>query len=694
MPEKKKPRGKTKSRKERLGQTKEQLVAELETVEASLIKAEAAGARRQQAEDALYEFEERYRNLIGGSIQGIFVHREWKLLFANQAFASILGYKSVKELMALDSIASVFAPYEIDRLTVFRDARKKGGRPPSQYEFDAVCKDGTIITVLNIARMVKWEGGNAIQNAVVDITDRKQAEQRVLDEKKRAENYLAIAGTMIVALSAQGAVTLVNRKGCEILGYDLIELLGKNWMETVIPEDVRDERTEDFNKMISGETGLVRQHESEVMTKTGDRRLIDWHVTLVKDADGEITGTLSSGEDITDHEKAAREREHLQSQLRQAEKLKTIGTLAGGIAHDFNNILTPIIGYSHMALSEVEKGSQAHTDIERVVKGANRAKELVSQILTFSRRGEFEMAPVEFHEVVEDALKLIEASSPANIEIHPKINTQCPPVMGDSSQLHQVVMNLCTNAFGAMEETGGNLEVSLETFEVDSKFTKHEKSALRRKYLKLSISDTGPGMDSKTLERIFEPFFTTRGVGKGTGMGLATVHGIIASHGGEIFVDSELGKGTTFDIYLPQTTIKVKEEASEDLTIPEGSEHILFVDDEEEIGLLARQLLERAGYSVTTKTDSREALTLFRKKSEDFDLVITDQAMPKLYGVKLAEEILKIRSDIPIILISGFADTITLESVQEIGIRDFVMKPLVGHELAQAIRQALDGETA
>lgn len=682
---------KNKTRKERLGKTKAELVAELEDLEKHLRKAEAFGARRKQAEDALYEFEERYRNLIGGSIQGIFVHQDWKLLFANQSFAKILGYKSVKEVMALDSIAETFAPYERDRLTVFRDASKRGGQAPSQYEFDAVRKDGSIITLLNIVRMVKWEGEDAIQSAVIDISDRKQAEQRVLDEKERAENYLAIAGTMIVALSASGMVTLVNRKGCEILGYDLIELLGTNWIETVIPENDRAKTEKDFKNFIDSKKGTIAQLESEVVTKTGERRLIEWHVTLVEDGEGKVTGTLSSGEDITDRERAALEREHLQSELRQAEKLKTIGTLAGGIAHDFNNILTPIIGYSHMALSEVPEDSQVHADIERVVKGANRAKELVNQILTFSRRGEFEVSPVQFQLVVEDALKLIEASSPANIEIHTQIDTQCPPVMGDPSQLHQVVMNLCTNAFGAMEKSGGRLNVSLEIFEVDAKFTKHRAESFKGKYVKLCIQDTGRGMGPETLERIFEPFYTTRGVGEGTGMGLATVHGIIASHHGEIFVDSKLGKGTTFDIYLPQTALEPEKEVSGDKTIPEGSENILFVDDEEEIGNLARQILERAGYTVTTKTDSREALKLFQKKPQEFDLVVTDQAMPKLYGVKLAEEILKVRPGLPIILISGFADTITLESVQEMGIRDFIMKPLVGYELAQAIRHALDG---
>ncbi|NQU61640.1 MAG: PAS domain S-box protein [Rhodospirillales bacterium] len=679
-----------KAKKERLSRTKEELAAELEAMEARMLKAEGAETRRKLAEDALYEFEERYRHLIGGSIQGIYVHREWKVLFANQAFAGILGYSSVKELMALDSIVPTFAPYEVDRLKVFRDARKRGGRAPSQYEYDAIRKDGSIVTVLNIARMVKWEGEQAIQCAIIDISDRKQAEQRVLDEKERAENYLNIAGTMIVALSAQGTVTLVNRKGREILGYELIELIGKNWLETVIPEDVRQEKTEDFQRLIAGEAGNVVMHEGGVLTKRGDLRLIDWHVTLVRDATGKITGSLSSGEDISERELATREREQLQTQLRQAEKLKTIGTLAGGIAHDFNNILTPIIGYSHMALGEVAEGSQAYSDIERVVKGANRAKDLVKQILTFSRRGELEMLPMEMQKVVEDALKLIEASSPANVEIHPEIDPNCPPIMGDPSQLHQVVMNLCTNAFSAMKDSGGVLKVSLEPFEVEAKFAKGQ-SGIRRNYNKLRISDTGAGIDPETLERIFEPFFTTREVGEGTGMGLATVHGIIASHGGEIFVDSKPGEGTSFDIYLPQTTFQARGDASEDASIPEGSERILFVDDEEEIAILGKQMLERAGYTVTTDTDSQNALEMFKKRPKDFDLVVTDQAMPKLYGVKLAEEILKIRADIPIILISGFADTITTESVQKMGISDFVMKPLVGRELGRAIRQALDG---
>jgi PAS domain S-box-containing protein len=592
--------------------------------------------------------------------------------------------------MELDDISRIFAPYELDRLTVFRDARKRGGRVPTHYEFDALRKDGSIVTVLNIARVVKWEGRQAIQNAVIDISDRKQAEKRVVEEKERAENYLAIAGTAILALNVKGTITLINRKGCEILGYDLIELLGSNWADMVIPEDDREAFEQEFADIVAGKTAPELHRESEVLAKSGERRLIDWHLTVIRNSLGNITGTLSSGEDISDRERAQREREHLQMQLRQADKLKTIGTLAGGIAHDFNNILTPIIGYSHMALSEVEEGSQVYSDIKRVVKGAGRAKELVNQILTFSRRGEPEMASVHPNMIVKEALKLIEASCPANIEVVADISDECPPVMGNQSQLHQVVMNLCTNAFHAMKEKGGVLSVVMETFEVGSKFTRHRKDDARGKYVKLSIRDTGHGMSPETLERIFEPFYTTRDIGEGTGMGLATVHGIVTGHGGEIFADSRIGGGTTLDIYLPQTAVAAKDESVANETIWQGSERILFVDDEEEITDLARQLLERAGYSVTTETDSREALRRFAKRPDDFDIVVTDQAMPKLYGIKLAEKIFKIRPGFPVILISGFADSVTLESVQDKGICDFLMKPLVGYELAQAIRHALD----
>lgn len=680
-----------KTRQERLEKTKDELVDELGDMERRLKKAEADGALRKQAEDALFEFEERYRNLIGGSIQGIFVHKEWKLLFANQSFAKILGYFSVKELMELDDISRVFAPYELDRLTVFRDARKRGGRVPAQYEFDAVRKDGSIVTVLNVARVVNWEGEPAIQNAIIDISGRKQAEERILEEKERAENFLAIAGTAIVALSANGTITLINAKGCEILGYDLIELIGTNWADKVIHEHRRETFDGEFADIMAGKTAPELHRESEVRTKSGDRRLINWHVTVIRDSLGNITGTLSSGEDITDRERVRHERENLQSQLRQADKIKTIGTLAGGIAHDFNNILTPIIGYSHMALGEVDKDSQVHSDIQRVVKGADRAKELVNQILTFSRQGELEMASVRANTIINEALKLIEASCPANIDIAIDIDDECPPVMGDQSQLHQVVMNLCTNAFRAMEEKGGVLSVVLGAFEVGPKFMRRRSSDSRGKYVKLSIKDSGRGMSPETLERIFEPFFTTRDVGEGTGMGLATVHGIVTGHNGEIFVDSQVGEGTTFDIYLPQTPVEVKDEGSKaDETFPKGSESILFVDDEVDITELARQMLERAGYSVTTETDSREALRRFSNQPDDFDIVVTDQAMPKLYGLKLAEEILKLRPGFPIILISGFADSMTLESVQDRGISDFLMKPLVGYELVKAIRHALD----
>jgi len=297
-----------KTGKDPVGMTKAELITKLEAQEAQIARAEAAGAMRKQAEEALSEFEERYRNRISGSIQGIFVHRDWKLLFANQSFANMLGYPSVTALMKLGDISQTFAPYEIDRLTVFRDARKRGGRVPTQYEYDAVCKDGTIVTLLNIARVVKWEGETAIQNAVVDISDRKQAEQRVLDEKERAENYLAIAGTMIVALNPASTVTLVNRKGCEMLGYDLIELLGTNWIDMVIPEEAQAAARRDGDAIIGGKTDPVQHLEREVVTKSGERRLIDWHLTVIKDSGGEITGKLSSGKDISDRERATRER--------------------------------------------------------------------------------------------------------------------------------------------------------------------------------------------------------------------------------------------------------------------------------------------------------------------------------------------------------------------------------------------------
>lgn len=378
-------------------------------------------------------------------------------------------------------------------------------------------------------------------------------------------------------------------------------------------------------------------------------------------------------------------------QLQQVLKIQAIGTLAGGIAHDFNNILFPIVGYTELTMDEVPADSVAHNNLEEVLKAANRAKDLVKQILTFSRQSGQELKPVEVQHVIKEALKLLRASIPASIEIVHDIDENCAPVMGDATQIHQVIMNLCTNAYQAMQDKGGKLEVSLKEMYVGYEQTVQKIGMQPGKHLQLLVQDEGHGMDASVLNRIFEPYYTTKEQGKGTGLGLSVIHGIIKNHRGDITVSSSPGKGTVFKVYLPVIEEgDVQTEMEPVNGAQKGTERILLVDDEEQIVSMERQMLENLGYKVTARTDSTEALAEFSKQPQDFDLVITDMTMPHMSGDELAQKLLDVKPDIPVILCTGFNEDITEEKALDMGIQKFVMKPVIKNDLATTIRSVLD----
>ena len=388
---------------------------------------------------------------------------------------------------------------------------------------------------------------------------------------------------------------------------------------------------------------------------------------------------------------ALQEKEKLLSELRQSQKMEAIGILAGGIAHDFNNILTPILGYSELALQRLAPEDELYADIEAIYQAGDRAKELIKRILTFSRQRKDELTPLQIQPILKETIKLLRSSLPTTIEIRQNIDPNCGAVISDLTQFQQIVMNLGTNASHAMEESGGILEISWQQISLS------DGDALIRQGLPpgatacLTISDTGCGMDKATLDKIFDPYFTTKEQGKGTGMGLAMVHGIILNHHGHINVYSEPGQGTSFKIYLPI----ISEETERHKTTARaeavgGTERILLVDDEEAIANMLRSMLERLGYQVHLITNSLEALEVFRAQPDAFDLVITDQTMPKLTGGELAKELLAVRADIPIILCTGFSASLTEELAKNLGIREYIMKPVIFQELNQKIRAVLN----
>ena len=375
--------------------------------------------------------------------------------------------------------------------------------------------------------------------------------------------------------------------------------------------------------------------------------------------------------------------------LRQAQQSQAIGTLAGGIAHEFNNILWIIMANTELATGNLPEGNAARKNLQRVEKACSRAADLVQQILTFSRQDEYRSRPLNIIPITKESLKFLRSSIPTNIDIRQNISTQSAIIMADPSQVHQTLINLCTNAADAIGEKPGVLEISMADVELDQYDTILHHDLAPGKYIRLSVKDTGIGMEPKVMERIFEPFFTTKDVGEGRGMGLAVVHGIVKNCEGSIEVHSEPGKGSTFRLFFPKIEKETKSGPGAFIPSVERKERILFVDDDKEIANTGKEILEGYGYLVESKTCPEEALETFRDRPDKFDMVITDMVMPKMTGVELAEAFVRIRPDIPIILCTGYDEETYKERAREIGIKKVMMKPVTGRGLVKAIRKAL-----
>jgi signal transduction histidine kinase/CheY-like chemotaxis protein len=394
--------------------------------------------------------------------------------------------------------------------------------------------------------------------------------------------------------------------------------------------------------------------------------------------------------EIEIRQKFERERAELEKQLFQLQKMETIGTLAGGIAHDFNNILTPILGYTDMALEELPAESNLRFDIEQINNAAHRGKDLVQQVLTFSREMDFENKPIQLQPIVAEALNLIKSSLPPSVEVKQHFDQNIGTVLADPTHIHQIVMNLCTNANHAMLKTGGILEVRLDSVKIDQRSAEKIPNLKKGEYIRMTISDTGHGMDIKTQERIFEPFFTRKEVGSGSGLGLSVVHGIINNYDGAIVVDSTPDKGTTFVIYLPKFGTDLMESDKSDKKPLKGDEYILFVDDEPEITFMGKKMLEKLGYKVTITTNSISAFEEFKKGPDKYSLLVTDQSMPNMSGTELAFMLKEIRPELKVIIITGFAENLSDEVISKSGISEVILKPMIFDDFSKIIRRVLD----
>ena len=396
---------------------------------------------------------------------------------------------------------------------------------------------------------------------------------------------------------------------------------------------------------------------------------------------------MCSSTNVSERRKAEKEKNALEMQLRQAQKMEALGTLAGGIAHDFNNILSVIMGYSELLMDNMDPESLEIKNLKAIFDAGSRAKELVEQILTFSRQKEQIVKPVKCELIIKETIKFLRASIPSTIKIRENIYSNCPLVMADPSQIHQIVMNLCTNAYHAIGEDDGEIRVDLETVIIPENGNTNLKKGT---YLKLTISDTGMGMEPTIKDRIFDPFFTTKSVGKGTGLGLSVVHGAVHKLNGTISVVSEKGSGSVFTVYLPAVEGTEVQEEHYISVLPQGNERVLLIDDDKTVGGMVEQMLKSLGYKVVVKTDSLNALDSFKNNPNAFDIVLSDQVMPNLTGINLAEKLLEIRGDIPIIIMTGFSEKINAEQVYKMGIKGYLEKPVIKKNIAELVRNILD----
>jgi PAS domain S-box-containing protein len=545
-------------------------------------------------------------------------------------------------------------------------------------------REGTVFFARLESLLATDEAGSPLhwRTTLSDVTAHKQAETALVRQRDWLDVTLASIGDAVMTMDTSGAITYLNRAAEVLTGWSNEVALGRSINDVfhLIHEHTRQVvESPVFQVMREGKVVELAPHTLLITQNGSEIPIADSGAPIVSRS-GEQQGAVVVFRDITSHR-------HLEAQLRETQKMEAIGTLAGGIAHDFNNILTAIIGFTELAQYKMSRGAPSGRHLQAVLTAGQRAKDLVQQLLTFSRHDVPQRQPLRLHLLVHETLRLLRATLPSAIDIRTSLNTTSGMVLADPTQLQQVLMNLGSNAGDAMRTTGGVLEVVLDEVKLTPADTPPDLALPPGPYLRLTVRDSGTGMPPEVMARIFDPFFTTKEVSQGTGIGLAVVHGIVTSHGGAITVASTPGQGTTFAVYLPRIAAAPPVAHHPEGQMPQGHERILLVDDEEALTDLWQEQLAHMGYQVTTYTSSLDALAAFRSTPHSFDLVITDQTMPHMTGETLVGELRRIRSDLPVILCTGYNPLVDAERAAALGIDAFLLKPMTAGDFARTIRQ-------